>query len=134
MTQPINDDRSLYDETRWLFALTFALLISHELDAMIREEWRLLPGFGSLDAGPAADVFNLVHVPLFTMIVMGVMSPRPYIQRMTSVAVEVFVIGHALAHAVLRRTAEYNFEAPVETITVYGAAALAAVHLATFRR
>ena len=39
-----------------------------------REEWRLLPGFGGLADATAADVFNLLHVPLFALILVGVMS------------------------------------------------------------
>ena len=118
----------------WLFAIAFALLISHELDAMIREEWRLLPGFGGLTDATAADVFNLLHVPLFALILVGVMSASRPVRRRTSVSVELFLVGHAIAHTVLRGAEEYLFEGPVETITVYGSAAVALAHLTLWRR
>ncbi len=110
--------------------MAFALLISHELDAMIRQEWRLLPGFGSLSDDRAADVFNLLHVPLFGLIIAGVMSRSDRVRHWTVAGVELFLVGHAVAHTVLRGAEDYRFEAPVETITVYGSALFALAHLA----
>lgn len=118
-----------YRQTSWAFAIAFSLLISHELDAMIREEWLLLPGFGGVSSESAADVFNLLHVPLFAIIIWGLCSGSPRRTYRTMLTVEVFVIGHAIAHTVFRSNVDYRFEAPVETITVYGAAAFALLHL-----
>lgn len=127
------DSGRTYLRHGWLFALSFALLISHELDAMIREEWLLLPGFDRLSADRVADVFNLVHVPIFALLIWLTTTAGPTWRRRTMMGVEVFVIGHAVAHTLLRGNADYRFEAPVETITVYGAAVVGAVHLATTR-
>ncbi len=126
--------RTAYERHMWLFAVAFALLASHELDAMIRQEWRLLPGFGGLTDAIAADAFNLLHVPLFTLILMGVMSTSRSVRVRTSVGVELFLLCHAIAHTVLRGAENYRFEAPVETITIYGSAAVAALHFSLWRR
>ena len=122
-----------YQRHRWLFALCFALLVSHELDAMVREEWNLLPGFKSVDDDNAADVFNLAHVPIFAGLLWLLSSARPAWRGRTMVGIEVFVIGHAIAHTLLRGHPDYRFEAPVETVTVYGAALAGLAHLATAR-
>lgn len=118
----------------WLFALAFALLISHELDAMIRQEWLLFPGLGDLDEVTAADVFNLLHVPLFAALIALLLSPSDRVKRRTMIGVDAFLIAHAIAHTALRNADDYLFEAPVETITVYGAAICAAGHLALMTR
>ncbi len=124
------DTSTAFDRHMWLFAVSLSLLISHELDAMIRKEWELLPGFGGLADSTAADIFNLLHVPLFALILVGIMSGSTRTRRRTATGVELFLIGHAIAHTALRGADEYLFEAPVETITVYGAAAVGFGHLA----
>ena len=137
MSDVLTDDHATrterYERTMWLLAIALSLLISHELDAMIRGEWNLLPGFGGLSESAAADTFNLLHVPLFAAIIIGVMSSSTRVRMRTAMAVEVFLIGHAIAHTALRGAEEYRFEAPVETITVYGAALFSLVHLSFLR-
>ena len=44
------------------------------------------------------------------------------------------LIAHAIAHTALRNADDYLFEAPVETITVYGAAICAVGHVVMVRR
>lgn len=123
-----------YERLTWLYPIVLALLISHELDAMIRNEWELLPGLSALSPEVAPDVFNLLHVPLFAGILWAGFNGSRAVRRAVAVGVEVFVVGHAVAHFALSGAARYLFEPPVETITVYGAALLAAVHLATLAR
>ncbi len=123
-----------YDRAVGLFALAFALFVSHELDAMIRQEWQLLPGLNALDPSIATDVFNLIHVPLFTGVIWLLLAGPSSTRRKTTVVVEVLLLVHALAHFVLRGDERYNFEPPVETITVYGAALASLLHLSMLRR
>jgi len=119
-----------YERGTWLFALAFALLLSHELDAMIRSEWEFLPGLNSLSSSAAADVFNMLHVLFLAPIIWVLTAGSATARRRTMVGVEVFLIVHAMAHAIVRGADRYEFQPPVETITVYGAAAAAVVHLA----
>ena len=118
----------------WLFALGFALLISHELDAMIRDEWLLLPGFHRVAEQHVADVFNLLHVPIFAVVIWLTSSANRIHRWRTMVVAELFMVAHAIAHTALRGASDYRFEGPVETITVYGAALASAAHLAVGRR
>ncbi len=113
----------------WLFGLSFALLISHEMDAMIRQEWLLLPGADRIADQNVADAFNLAHVPILTLVIWLVSSARPTWRERTMMASEVFIVGHAVAHMLLRGGTDYRFEAPMETVTVYGAAVAGAIHL-----
>ncbi|MEM1334611.1 MAG: DUF6713 family protein [Actinomycetota bacterium] len=113
----------------WLFVVAFALLLCHELDAMIRQEWDLFPGLRALSDDTAADVFNLAHLALFGIPIWLLIATSQRTQNRTIIAVEAFIIGHAVAHAALHRHDDYMFEAPVETLTVYGAAVFASAHL-----
>jgi len=118
-----------YERGTWLFALAFALLVSHELDAMIRREWELFPGLNALDSDTAADVFNLLNVPLIAPLIWVLTAGSGIARRRTMIGVEVFLIVHAVAHTLTRGADSYEFQPPVETITVYGAAGASAIHL-----
>ncbi|MEM9034268.1 MAG: DUF6713 family protein [Actinomycetota bacterium] len=118
----------------WMFALSFSLLICHELDAMIRREWELLPGLSGLSEDVAADVFTLLHIPLFAVPLWLLTSGSAAARRRTIVVVEALAVAHALAHALLRGAEAYRFEPPVETVTVFGAALVGALHLVVMRR
>ena len=103
--------------------LAVSLFIAHEMDAMTHSEWRLLPGFGSFDDETARIVFVLSHVPLF----MGLLWALFFAswKRVAIILFSCAVIVHAIAHYILSGHRLYTFEAPVETVTVYGAAATA---------
>ena len=118
-----------YERGTWLFALAFALLLSHELDAMIRSEWELFPGLNDLDSDTAADVFNLLHVPLLVPIIWVLTAGSALARRRTMIGAEVFLVVHAIGHTLVRGVDRYEFQAPVETITVYGAAGASGIHL-----
>ena len=46
-----------------LFYLGFSLLACHELDAVARHEWRLLPVLNKLNDDSGLIVFVLLHIP-----------------------------------------------------------------------
>lgn len=105
-----------------LFALVLSLLVSHELDAMVRHEWRLLPGLsGIADDRLARDTFNLLHVPLFTALVYFAVHPERAARIRLQAVVAGFAAVHAAIHAVVSSAPTYEFVPPVETVTVYGA-------------
>ena len=123
------ESASRYQSTAWLFAVGLSLLISHELDAMIRNEWELLPGLNRLDPDIVPDVFNLLHVPLVAAVVWLLISGDLRTRRRTMISSEVLFVVHAVAHTLLRGDQRYQFQPPVETITVYGSAIVSAAHL-----
>jgi len=118
-----------------LFWLGFSLLIAHEMDAMVRHEWRLLPGLSAIsDDGVARDLFTLLHIPVFAVLFWLASHPRAALQRRTQMGVDLFLMAHAVVHFALSGHALYEFVPPVETITVYGGAAVGAVHLVLIGR
>lgn len=107
----------------WLHAsltLTVALLATHEMDAMTHAEWRLLPGLSSLEEDAARELFVVLHIPLFAGILAAVYL-APW-KRLAARVLCALTIVHAIAHWLLSASPLYTFTAPIETLTVYGAA------------
>ena len=105
-----------------------ALLAVHEMDAMTHAEWRLLPVLNSMEEDAAREAFVLLHIPLYVGVFWAVFfaSWRMLAGRVFSLA----IIAHATAHFLLSGHELYTFSAPIETITVYGAAAASLIYLA----
>lgn len=53
----------------FVFYLGFGCLFSHELDATIQNEWRLLYVLRSMPDETAMTIFAGLHIPLFALIV-----------------------------------------------------------------
>lgn len=112
-----------------IFFMGLALLATHELDAMTRHEWRLLPVLSQLSDESGRFWFVLLHIPVFGLMfwLTGHRNPRIRVtaQRITSG----FLVAHGGIHFALSGHALYEFEAPIETVTVYGGAACGLLHL-----
>lgn len=105
--------------------LGLACIATHELDAVARKEWRILPLLSRLEDATAEPVFIVLHIPLFFLI-FG-LTDRPGPARYVFSAAWIM---HACAHFLLSGHAEYHFGPPIETMTVYAAAAFGAIYLA----
>ena len=104
-----------------------ALLSVHEMDAMTHAEWRLLPVLSGLEEDAARETFVLLHVPLYIGIFWAL-----FIASWKQLAARIFsfaVIAHAAAHFLLSDHSLYTFTAPIETVTVYGAALASLIYL-----
>lgn len=114
----------------WLnlsLVITLALFAVHEMDAMTHAEWRLLPILSGMEDGAAREAFILLHVPLFIGVfwIVFLASWR----RLGAQILSGLTILHAIVHFLLSGHELYTFAAPVETLTVYGAATSAAAYL-----
>ena len=111
-----------------LFFLGLSLLACHELDAVARHEWRLLPILSMLDDEAGLVAFVLAHVPAFAALFWLTAHDSPPIRWWSRLVVDLFLIVHAGLHFSLSGSPLYEFHPPVETITVYGAAVVGACH------
>ncbi len=110
------------------FYLGLSLLVCHELDAVFRHEWRILPGLSLLPDDPARTLFVIIHVPVFVLLFSLTGHVSDIIRKRSQFGVDAFLIGHALVHFVMSGHELYDFEPPVETITVYGGALVGFIH------
>ncbi len=112
-----------------VFYTGFALIATHELDAVFRSEWRLLPGLSLLNDDHGRTVFILGHIPLFALLAWAFSHDNQKTARMSKRIFDVLLVFHAAAHFLLSDSPYYEFMPPVETVTVYGAAIMASLHL-----
>lgn len=81
---------------RLFFYAGLSLLLTHELDAVQRREWRLFPGLARLDDAAGAQTFIALHVPLFLALLWGL--SRGGMQRGLATGLSGFAIVHVGLH------------------------------------
>lgn len=112
---------------QFCLVIAFALFVVHEMDAMTHSEWLLLPVLSEFTEATGRDLFLLLHIPLFAVLVWAL-----FIWKRQAMFGLVFCSGlvvHSIAHYALSDHPEYSFVPPTETITVYGAALVSAIYL-----
>lgn len=79
---------------------------THELDAVKRHEWRILPLIRSLPERTGEQVFIWIHAPLFGLLLWdGEGDPT----SVTRVGLALFGIVHVGLHILFRRHPDYEF-------------------------
>ena len=109
--------------------LGLALFIAHELDAIARHEWRLLPGFSVEEDNVARDTFVLLHIPLLAVAFWLMTHPVTGIRNLGRSAIAALLIIHAGLHLLLSGHELYEFEGAVAQITIYGASLAGTAYL-----
>ncbi len=112
-----------------LFYTALALLFTHELDAVQRREWRLLFGLRRLDDQRGFELFTLLHVPLFAVLLWLAAHSSPAVRLAFQVGMDLFLIIHAGLHKQLDQRALYEFNNPLSAVLIYGAGAVGLTHL-----
>lgn len=104
-----------------LLLLGFALLASHEIDAALAAEWRLLLVLRDLADPTAATAFTLLHVPLFAALLWLLFHPRPRVQSGARSVFMAFLVVHAGLHAALSGHPLYGFSGWDSNLLIFGA-------------
>ena len=113
-----------------LFYLAFAGLLSHELDAVHRREWRLLFVLRDMPDERARDAFILVHVPALLLLLWLLNHPDSAVRAPTMLALDGFMVIHAGLHWRLSSNPKYEFNSPISRLLIFGTSAVALLHLA----
>lgn len=109
------------------YVAMLSFFLTHELDAMQRHEWRILPLTSFLPEEAGRQAFVWMHVPLFAaLFYFGAGDPS------TSVAqgLSAFAIVHVGLHWLFRRHPNNEFNNPVSWSLILGAGLAGAGHLA----
>ena len=69
-----------------------AFLMSHELDAVNCQEWRMLPLLNFLGDNVGYQVFTILHVPIFAAILLGIHSNKNWNRILFQLSVFSFVL------------------------------------------
>ena len=105
----ISDSQAVQAETRLQDLLYYTLVgafFTHELDAVKRHEWRVLPALSSLPERTAEQTFIWLHVPLFALLLWGGEGDPA---STTRIALAAFAIVHVGLHVLFRRHPAYEF-------------------------
>lgn len=111
------------------FLLALAAMFTHELDAMICKEWRLLPLLSRLDDGAGMLWFVWLHVPLFAIVLWFSAGSLANDGDAFSLAFCVFCIVHAFVHWAYERHPDCLFTNPRSRAIIWGCAAAGALAL-----
>lgn len=106
----------------FFFHLALATLFTHELDAMVQAEWRLLYVLRAMPDETARPAFIALHVPLFAIILWLVHHPRANVISVSRLALCAFTVLHAGLHYRLSDHPLYTFHSPLSRALIYGAA------------
>lgn len=106
----------------FFFYLGVGLLFSHELDAVVQSEWRLLYYLRDLPDDGAMQVFIWLHVPLFGLIAWLTHHGESGVRLWSRGVLSIFLIVHAGLHFRLSTSPLYTFDSALSVVLIYGAA------------
>lgn len=112
-----------------VYYLGVAALITHELDAVMQYEWRLLYVLRDLTDEAAYPLFVALHFPLVFGLLWLSHLPSPVWRHRVRQAVAGFLVVHALLHLRLTGPGTGAFEALYSNFWIYLAAALGIAYL-----
>lgn len=112
--------------TSIFYVAMLGFLLTHELDAMKRHEWRILPLTSFLSEQTGEAVFLWWHVPLFALLFyFGAGDPSGSV----AMGLSVFAIVHSGLHWLFRRHPKNEFNNPISWGLILGAGLAGAGHL-----
>jgi len=113
--------------TLLIFALELALLFTHEMDAVYRQEWKMFVILKDMAAEDAFRIFLLLHIPLYTAILCLLLSE--YHQAGIYIT-DIFLILHMLVHLAFGKHPANQLNGSISKAIIGSAGILALIHLA----
>lgn len=115
--------------SQWLFRLGFSTLLAHELDAVMRGEWRVLPLTSFLPDQVGYVVFVVLHIPLVAVLLWLIAHPDLRLRRRSEVGISLFLILHVGLHLAFFTHPHYDFHHGLSQLLIFGGGALGMAHL-----
>jgi len=110
----------------WSYFFMLGFLLTHELDAVLRHEWRVLPLTSFLPDHLGQRVFIWAHVPLIAgLFGLGGLKPN----STTALWISAFAIVHVFLHILFRNHPKYEFNNFGSWALILGAGMFGAIHL-----
>lgn len=106
----------------FIFYFGVGLFFTHELDAMLNNEWRVFPLTSWLKEVVGRTVFVLMHVPLFAVLVALISSTDETIRNRTLFWLSAFFVFHGVLHAAFTIHKKYEFGSLQSNFLIFGAA------------
>lgn len=111
-----------------LFFTAFSFLLAHEMDAVKQKEWQMLPVLSKLKEQSARQVFILLHIPLYGLLLYGLISAGS-IRSTVTIALDGFFIIHLGLHILFHKHRMNNFSTLFSQLYIAVPAVLGGLHL-----
>lgn len=112
-----------------VFHLGFGTFCTHELDAMLNHEWRVLPLIRDLSEQTGMTLFVVLHIPFFAILVAMISSENHRIRHSSRLGVMLFLIAHGVLHILFRVHPLYEFSNLLSSSLIYGALISGVIYL-----
>jgi len=122
-----NKVMKMYEEQ--IFYIGVSLLLTHELDAIARHEWRMFPFICRLKDDIGYKVFVMLHIPLLVCILWFMSHPSDNMRYWFQVSIDIFLILHLGLHHLLRSHHKNEFTSTFSRLLIGLAAFSGLVHL-----
>lgn len=101
------------------FYIALAFLLTHEMDAIRCHEWRIFPGLSRLNDDTGLVVFTLLHVPLFALLLWGLLGQENNEGLIRGL--NVFSIVHVVLHLIFLKHPKNEFTSAFSWMLIAGA-------------
>lgn len=101
------------------FLLGFAFLLTHEMDAVRCQEWRIFPITSAMADETGYRAFTAAHVPLYAALLWGLVGGDD--SHGLVLALDAFFVVHACLHVLLRHHPAYGFRSAFSWALFLGA-------------
>jgi hypothetical protein len=115
--------------TNLFFYLGLATLLTHEMDAMLNHEWRVLPITSGFPDGIGKLIFLFAHIPLYAGVIALIASNKPQQRSWSRIVVSLFLLIHAGLHTLFRKSPSYEFSSTTSLILIYGGGLMGLAHI-----
>ncbi|NJN08079.1 MAG: hypothetical protein HC836_07800 [Richelia sp. RM2_1_2] len=112
-----------------LFYLSFATIITHELDAMTQSEWKLLFVLKNLPEYTASPFFVILHIPLIALLLWLTNNQSLVIKNWSRIGLAGFLIIHSGLHKLLENNPNNTFNSSLSLRLIYGSGLLGLLYL-----
>jgi hypothetical protein len=112
-----------------IFCLGIGFLFTHEMDAMLNNEWRVMPLTSWLSNESGQKIFLLAHIPLFAVLAALIASSNETIRNRTQVVISAFLAIHGVLHVAFMSQQQYKFESIESNLLIFGGAVCGAIFL-----
>ena len=109
-----------------IFSIELALLFTHEMDAIRRQEWKMFIILKDMEDEKAYYAFLLLHIPLYAAVLFLLLSPFSHIAYYV---VDIFLLAHMLIHLEFRKHPANKLDGTISKMIIDLAGLLAMIHL-----
>ena len=106
-----------------LFSLSIVFFIAHSMDAVNKQEWRMM-GLGRLNESAARSSFIIAHVVILSVLLFFILT----LGSAFLFLINALLILHAFVHYLCRNNYENQFKSIFSNFLIYGAGMLTIWH------